>query len=333
MYITKQELENTKDDFHKYKVPSKFKSIKVIGVVILNRNQIVVDQNKSQIRKRDELHKRVDELQKSFDEIGVDYNEILPIVTKNSGNYVLESGFGRDALFDEVGQEYYAYTLVEISDKKEERSFRVYLNEPRPSSPNKKEDIIYNLVEAVQSKDIKKSEMNSWLRKVGSTRTSADETEIVESAKLLLGEKKSNRRYNSYTAQTFPKFINNSWSTKNRLSLNFEYKKVVNKCYGAFLLHTQVRDNISKAVNRFMDTGVKTLFAVCVRGQDITGRNKLEKCRKQVFKDIKKHTEFWDTFYKTKNKDWLKAFEVIGFIPQDSKENQGQLISPESYKI
>ena len=51
----------------------------------------------------------VTELKREFDTVGIDYNVPIPQVSWNSEleKYDLESGFGRDALFDEVNQEYY----------------------------------------------------------------------------------------------------------------------------------------------------------------------------------------------------------------------------------
>ena len=111
MYITKKELERDFDIFPNYVVSNEYKnSVRVVKKIILHREtQLNVDEIKAQIRQGDDLKARTIELKLEFDTVGIDYNVPIPQVSWNSElqKYDLESGFGRDSLFDEVNQEYH----------------------------------------------------------------------------------------------------------------------------------------------------------------------------------------------------------------------------------
>ena len=155
MYITKKELERDFDIFPNYVVSNEYKnSVRVVKKIILHREtQLNVDEIKAQIRQGDDLKARTIELKLEFDTVGIDYNVPIPQVSWNSElqKYDLESGFGRDSLFDEVNQEYYIYTVIEYLKSEDARSYRLSLNEQRAARYNKTQDYIYNISQEVQS--------------------------------------------------------------------------------------------------------------------------------------------------------------------------------------
>tara|TARA_B100002019_G_scaffold3694_1_gene3063 strand:+ start:62 stop:1099 length:1038 start_codon:yes stop_codon:yes gene_type:complete len=345
MYITKQELERDFDLFPNYVVSDKYKnSVRVVGKIILHREtQLNVDETKAQIRQGDDLKARTTELKREFDTVGIDYNVPIPQVSLNSElkKYDLESGFGRDGLFDEVNQEHYIYTLIEYLKPEDARSYRLSLNEQRAARFNKTQDYIYNISQEVESGIISAtdSSIKEYMSRIGSTHSEHTKTEIVEAVQELTNQGKTLAKFKGYTDSTFPRFIRDYWEPAERLRFNFEHNGELNGKYGVFFTHPYVRDNLSQAVDRYMKYGLKTLAVVACRIQDVTGIDKLNSLRKRVFKDVKNIQERMNNFYGKPNfSSWDEAFEIIGFAPQDTKnedmtERKTKLISPEQFKV
>ena len=203
MYITKQKLEKDFDIFPNYVVSNEYKdSVRVIKKIILHREtQLNVDEIKAQIRQGDDLKARTTELKREFDTVGIDYNVPIPQVSWNSEleKYDLESGFGRDALFDEVNQEYYIYTQIKYLKPKDSRSYRLSLNEPRAARFNKTQDYIYNISEEVESGlSATDSVIKRYMSRIGSTHSEHTQTEIVEAVQELTNQGKTLAKFKGY---------------------------------------------------------------------------------------------------------------------------------------
>ena len=304
MYITKKELERDFDIFPNYVVSNEYKnSVRVVKKIILHREtQLNVDEKKAQIRQGDDLKARTIELKLEFDTVGIDYNVPIPQVSWNPelNKYDLESGFGRDALFDEINQEDYIYTEIKYINPKDARSYRLSLNEQRAARYNKTQDYIYNISQEVESGNVfaTDSSIKDYMSRIGSTHSDSTKTEIVDAVQELTNQGKTLSKFKGYTDATFPRFIREYWDTNERVRLNFEHKGELNNNYGV-----------------------------------------LNSLRKRVFKDVKKYQERTNTFYGKPNfSGWDKAFEIIGFAPQDTKnedmtERKTKLISPERFKV
>ena len=345
MYITKKELERDFDIFPNYVVSNEYKnSVRVVKKIILHREtQLNVDEIKAQIRQGDDLKARTIELKLEFDTVGIDYNVPIPQVSWNSElqKYDLESGFGRDSLFDEVNQEYYIYTVIEYLKSEDARSYRLSLNEQRAARYNKTQDYIYNISQEVESGNVfaTDSSIKDYMSRIGSTHSDSTKTEIVDAVQELTNQGKTLSKFKGYTDATFPRFIREYWDTNERVRFNFEHNGELNGNYGVFFTHPYVRDNLSQAIDRYIKDGVKTLAVVACRIQDVTGIDRLNSLRQRVFTDVKKYQERTNTFYGKPNfSGWDKAFEIIGFAPQDTKnedmtERKTKLISPEKFKV
>jgi hypothetical protein len=308
------------------------KKVKVKGPWILDRKDINKDHFLKNVRKNDVITRRAKLLWNSFKH-GVDFDQELPVVLDNGGKrYDLFSGFGRDTMMDiySPDQTFYAYHIIECNDKKIERQLRMWFNRNIPSCNNDKASLIHNAILAVKEKDIpnKRGSIRNWLKRVEPSMDTKDITEILNTVTKRLKTPKTATNFWGYTNPTINNWVNGSWSrssnTYNYLRGTTNHKE---NLYYSFMLQGHEVEQLVKAQQRYNDKGLKTIFIAGVRGQDITGKDKLKKLRLKLLKSADKFLESINDFYGKSNwKKWPEAFKIIGFVPQSKDENSGDLI-------
>ena len=340
MYLTEQQLKDNFKNFPTHLwIHPKFDGIEFVEKKVIRLDEIIVDDERAQIRKRNNLGSRQQKLERSFKLEDVDYNQQLPVVSvDNEGKYSLEGGFTRDALFSKTGQTHWIFNVVKVNNKKQLNQFRVWLNKGTYAETNSEEDMIYMGTKAVQNNEVKISGIRKWLIQADSSWDEKSLDIMEKAIRKAVKSKSKPSRFSSYTDKTINRqWIIPKWSPEHRESIGFHFNKTVNGFYGDYMLGHRggVRDGLSQAVDRHIKSGrkVKTLFLVNNSRSTVNSGPTLLKSRKNVFKEFEAQKSRWDNFYGNVA-NWEDVYEVIGFVPIDTtNECQGQPVNPESYKV
>jgi hypothetical protein len=127
--------------------------------VLINREKVSYKESE-QIREQDSGEDRVEKLKPSFRNRGIIYNKIPPAVKvdpEDNKRFSGLSGFGRDAVFEDLKYDTWVYDIVRFDDKLSEEIFKINTNETDefvPSTPNTKNTYIKSVINSIDNKVI-----------------------------------------------------------------------------------------------------------------------------------------------------------------------------------
>jgi hypothetical protein len=153
MYSRKY-LEKILDKFPLISLPENkyFKGAKVLyNKILLFKEISTLGLKENYLRTHDDIDARVAELLNHFSQ-GVRTDKPLPIVYKfkNENRYYLIDGFGRVTMFEGNGQDFWAFTVIELSDITYRDNIGSWANEDCPKVISSIQDRVNQLVRRIK---------------------------------------------------------------------------------------------------------------------------------------------------------------------------------------
>lgn len=271
----------------------------------------------------------IEKLKTSFSR-RIDTTEFLPIVSRlavnkfdrTDGNlkiYNLVDGFNRINALKELGYTHYWFDVAEFDDEGSRLDFALGMNGHNPSKPAEADDIISTALRLIELGKIVKDfdKIRDWLNASGHTKSKSDAhrmaTDICKTANIP----------NTYVVYT------KSQLKDGLKHLNIESMGRYDSArgeHGWTCLEGYESDTVMNALAKYYDTGDNSYVVAHVKVEN-SNRNLTDRRTKMVktFEEKKNQLIAACEFY---NKYGTLPFELIGFLPQDTKtENMNEIIS------